>query len=47
MEGWGGQRPGFRPVGMKVLQHSQHSAHANPLTAPGRRAGRLLALLPF
>lgn len=40
------QRLGFRPVGTKVPQHSQHSAHANPLPTSGLRVGHLLVLLP-
>lgn len=37
---------GSRPVGAKVPQHSQHSAHANPLPTFGLRVGHLLVLLP-
>lgn len=40
------QRLGSRPVGAKVPQHSQHSAHANPLPTFGLRVGHLLVLLP-
>lgn len=40
MEAWGGQRPGSRPMAVKVLQHSQRSAQ------PWAQGWPFAALLP-